>query len=139
MSKYSFGNYAIVSGITFSFQKEPEWEWTVLPVTSGKELEMSKFNMPKVSIDPDGTRRQIPPTWMELCYREIAMTFGGTTIPKDTEKPVKEGGQPILKDNASLNEIEAVLEEMPQDMVMEIWRKVGEAYPKWGPADPNLI
>ena len=136
MSKYDFGNYAIVAGVTHQFEKHPEWEWTILPVISGMELEMSKFSThSRIVQDPDGTRRQLPPTWMELCYREIAMTFGGTTIPKDSETPE----EPILNAGASITEIEEVLKEMPQDMVMEIWKAVGQAYPKWGPADPNLV
>ena len=133
MSDYDFGDYAIVDAATHNFEKRPEWEWKIKPVTSGMELEMSKFNAHnRIVLDPDGTRRQLPPTWMELCHREIAMTFGGTNI-------AKKNGDLILAKDASIEEIERVLKVMPQELVLEIWRAVGVAYPKWGPADPNLV
>ena len=27
--------------------------------------------------------------------------------------------------------------QMPPEMVNELWVKVGQLYPKWGPSDPN--
>jgi hypothetical protein len=135
-----FGNYSILDATAHHFELEPSWEWKIKPVHSGMELEMSKFTTHnRLVMGPDGIRRELPPTWMEICYREIAMTFGGTNIPKNREKPLSEGGESILVEGAPIDEIEAVLRKMPQPMVMEIWTAVGETYPKWGPADPKSL
>lgn len=136
----NFGNYGILDGVTRQFRKEPAWEWRFKPVTSGMELEMSKFNMHnRVVQDLDGSRRERPPTYMEIAYREIALTFAGTNIPKDRTRPIEEGGEPILADGATVDEVERMLKRMPQEMVMELWVCVGELYPNWGPADPNAV
>ena len=86
----------------------------------------------RYEVGADGVRREYPPTTMEVCHRELSLTFGGTNIPSDVEKPVAEGGEPILKSGASLQEIENVLREMPPEMVMEMWEALGEAVPGWG-------
>jgi hypothetical protein len=128
-----FGNYAIVDPITHYFDQEPDLFWKIKPVSSGLELERSKFMLHNRVIEgPDGIRREMPPSWMEVAYREIALTFGGTNIPN-------EEGEPVLSDNATVAQVETLLREMPQAMVMEIWKKIGASYPKWGPIDPNAI
>jgi hypothetical protein len=136
----NFGSYGILSGTVHNFEKQPEWEWRFKPVTSGMELEMSKFNLHyRIVTGPDGVRRELPPTWMEIAHREIAITFAGTTISKDPENPVSQGGEPALGDGASVDEVERFIRDMPQGMVMELWKKVGQLYPAWGPADPNSV
>ena len=134
-----FGQYSIIDGITFNFEKEPNWSWSLKPVTSGTELEMSKFTTHNRMITgPDGQRRELPPTWLEIAHREIAMTFDGTSIPEDTGKSVEDGGKPLLAKDSPIEEVEKVLRAMPQDMVLEIWKQVGKVYPHWGPALPNV-
>lgn len=140
MSDYNFGNYAIIDKVDHPFEKEPEWVWKIKPPTSGDELAMSKFLVQnRVEVDVTGTRREFPPTYTEIAYREIALCFGGTNIPKGGKggKPVDEGGDPILQEDAKVEQIEAVLRKMPHPMVMEIWGAIADAVPGWGPQRPK--
>ena len=134
----NFGKYAIVSAATHHFENEPDWWWKINPVDSGMELEMSKFLAHKRSVFQGRERVEMPPTWLEIAFREIALTFGGANIPA-TDTPVEEGGEPLFKDDMSVEGIEAILTSMPRAMLMEIWKAVGEAYPMWGPSDPNAV
>jgi hypothetical protein len=135
-----FGKYAILGEAEHHFQEEPELSWKVKPVTSGMELELSKFMLHnRIYRTNDGRQVELPPTWLENAYREIALSFGGTNIPKFEDQPVSSGGEAILPKDAPIEEVEKVLQMMPQPMVMEIWKAVGKAYPKWGPVDPNAV
>jgi hypothetical protein len=127
-----FGSYAIIDVVDHHFTKEPDWIWKIKPPTSGAELELAKFiHQNRVITGVDGIRREVPPVNLEIAHREVALTFGGTNIPD-------EEGKPILKDDANVFEVEAVLRAMPHEMVMEIWKAVGDASVTWGPAkDPN--
>jgi len=127
----NFGQYAILDGVKHEFEKEPSWWWKIKPVTSKMELSMSKY---MACVDEPGRRARAP---MEIAFHEIALTFDGTNIPADPEKPVKDGGDPIVKPDASAEQVEIVLGLMPADMLMEIWAAVGKSYPYWGPANPN--
>jgi hypothetical protein len=136
----NFGNYGIIDKVSLYFALEPEWSWDILPITSGMELDRSKFMLHnRMVMDLTGTRRELPPTWLEIAHREIALTFGGTTIPLDKSKPVKDGGEPALKTGATVLEVEAFLKTMPQPMIIEIWKKIAELYKDWGPTDPNSL
>lgn len=133
-----FGKYAIADDITHYFDKEPEWYWKVQAVTTGMELAMSKFlNHRRLISTPEG-RAELPPTSMEIAFREVALTFGGTNIPADVNISIEDGGAPFIDENATVEQIEAKLAQIPRDMFSEIWDAVGEAYPYWGPADPNV-
>jgi hypothetical protein len=133
-----FGKYAIFDEVKHDFKEEPEWYWKIKPPTSGDELAMSKFMVNhRIETGPDGVRREYPPTHTEICHREIALTFAGTNIPLD-EKPVEEGGDPILKPSDAIETIEAMLRKMPHPMVMEIWDAIAEAVPGWGPMRPKV-
>ena len=121
----NFGQYAILDGVTHTFEKEPSWWWKIQPVTAEMELNMSKFMN-------EGKRAPI-----EIAFRECALTFGGTNIPADPEKPVENSGAPILTPGMLAEEIEGVLGLMPPEMLMEIWSAVGKSYPYWGPANPK--
>jgi hypothetical protein len=126
-----FGKYAIVDNLVHTFEKETDWTWTIKPPTSGDELEMSRFMYQnRATTDIIGVRREAPPTALEIAHREIALTFGETNIPGDDETP-------ILKPGASVIEIEKVLKSMPNDLVMEIWKAVGDATIVWGPVKPK--
>jgi hypothetical protein len=133
-----FGKYAIAQEITHYFAEEPEKFWKICPVDSGMELEMSKFlNHKRLISSPEGVV-ELPPTAMEIAFREVALTFGGTNIPKEYDKPVDEGGEPYIEVGAPVEMIEALVAKMPHDMFYEIWTAVGQAYPHWGPAqDPK--
>lgn len=140
MSDFDFGQYAIVDVVEHRFEKEPDWVWKIKPPTSGDELAMSKFLVQnRVEVDAAGIRREFPPTYTEIAYREIALCFGGTDIPKGGKKgkPVAEGGEPVLADNARVEQIEAVLRKMPHPMVMEIWGAIADHVPGWGPQRPK--
>jgi hypothetical protein len=140
MSDFNFGSYAIIDNVEHHFEKEPDWVWKIKPPTSGDELAMSKFLVQnRVEVDATGIRREFPPTYTEIAYREIALCFGGTTIPKGGKngKAVAEGGDPILSEHAKIEQIESVLRKMPHPMVMEIWGAIADAVPGWGPQRPK--
>jgi len=127
----SFGKYATLENVTHTFEQEPDWTWVIKPVTMQAELDMSKFtSRDRFVVFPDGARAARPITVQEISLREIALTFHSTNIPGDD-------GKPILAEGASVEEIEAVLCTMPPEMVLEIWKAVGEACPPWGPALPK--
>lgn len=135
----NFGKYAVIDAVTHNFKEEPEWFWKITPPTSGDELAMSRFFVQgHVVQGVDGVRRDYPPTNLEVCHREIALTFGGTNIPKGDQK-VEEGGDPILAADASVEAIEVMLRKMPQAMVLEIWEAIADAIPGWGPASPKAV
>jgi len=125
----NFGKYSVNESLEHHFELEPEWFWRVRPVTSADELAMAKFYVDNTSyIMVDGVRVEQPPLWIEVMYREIALAFDGTNIPKQEGKKT-----PVLNDKSSLKDIEAVLLSMPEKMVEEIWVALGEVIPFWGP------
>lgn len=127
----NFGKYAILTGVNHTFSKEPEWSWTIKPVTTKEELAMTQFlNTERVMVLPDGAKIGRPATNLDVALEEIALTFGGTNIPDD------KGGL-LLKSDASMEEVKSVLLTMPHEMVMELWDAIGEAIPNWGPAKPK--
>jgi hypothetical protein len=134
----TFGNYAVCDPVIHYFAKNEEWHWKIKPPTSGDELAMSRFLVQnRIELGPDGVRHEFPPTNMEIMYREIALTFAGTNIPADMEKPVEDGGAAFIPDNAKVETIEACLRLMPHPMVVEIWDAVGDAVVGWGPVRPK--
>ncbi|OHD20492.1 MAG: hypothetical protein A2Y38_06810 [Spirochaetes bacterium GWB1_59_5] len=131
--KVNFGAYAILEPVKYQFAKMPEWYWVIEPPTSRDELQMAKFyNAPQITIGPAGTSRPGLPTWIETAHREIALTFGGTNIPL-ADVAVEDGGEPLVKVGMSVDEIEAILGAMPQEIVSEIWAAIGAIVPTWGP------
>ncbi len=127
----NFGKYAILTSVVHSFEKEPQWSWTIKPVTTKEELVLSQFlNTERVAVLPDGARVGRPATNNDVMIEEVALTFGGTNIPD-------ENGNSVLKSDASLDEVKALLLKMPQEMVLEIWKAIGEAIPGWGPVQPK--
>lgn len=135
----NFGKYGFVGATKHYFDQEPNWFWTIKPVTAGMELENSKFLAHRRLVaGPDG-RTELPPTAMEVAFNEIALCFGSTNIPKDENKPVEDGGEPIIPEGASVDEIKQILSTFPRPLLMEIWRMIGNVYPYWGPNDPNAV
>lgn len=135
----NFGKYAIADGVTHNFEQEPSWWWKIKPITGKMELEMSKFLAHNRIYVIRGERHEQPPTTLEIAFREIALSFGGTNIPKDVEKPVESGGEPFVSPDQSVELIEEAIGNMPREMVMEVWKAIGSAHPYWGPADPNVV
>jgi hypothetical protein len=126
----NFGKYAVLNTSRHHFELEPDWWWDIKPISSEEELDMTKFmSTNRYYTTRDGVRHEHPATWVEIAYREIALAFGGTNIPKDPKDP----DVPVLAENAKVSDVENVLRKMPQEMVNEIWRAVGEANPTWGP------
>ena len=124
----NFGNYAIIDNVKHYLEKEPNWYWEVRPPTVKDEISLARF------IRNDD--QPVGKFTIQIAAREVALTFASTNIPLDDEKPVEDGGKPILKSGATVEEIETVLETMPADMLFELWRAVGDAVPLWGPAKP---
>jgi hypothetical protein len=125
----NFGKYQVVGMLEYHFELEPEWYWNIRPVTSGDDLVMAQWYVNNSNIIMvDGKPREQPPLWMEVMYKEIALLFGGTNIPKEEKKK-----EPILKEGAKEEDVIAVLKQMPETMVEEIWRALGETNPFWGP------
>ena len=134
MSEINWGKYALIDEVEYRFEQEPNWWWKIKPVTSGMELAYSKFlNHHRVKRNPDGTIEEFPPVWGEIAHRQIALCFAGTNIPMGEAQEGEDGFKPIIKENASLSQIEAKLTVMPSEMIEEIWKAVGEAIPQWGP------
>lgn len=126
----NFGKYLSLIPFEFHFEKEPEWFWKIRSVTAEDELIKDQWWMGNTELF-NGVA--MPPAGFKVMIFEIARTFAGTNIPK-ADKPVEDGGKPILSDNASVSDVESILKAMPPDMVLEIWRGVGEINPFWGPA-----
>jgi hypothetical protein len=128
-----FGNYALITPVTHQFEKEPDLFWIINPPTSGDELAVSQFlSFDRMIMTPDGTRISRAAVNLEIAYREIALTFGGTNIED-------EDGKPVLTKESTVEEIEKVLRLMPHAMVMEIWQTIGDTIPLWGPSKPKVL
>ncbi|HMN11157.1 MAG TPA: hypothetical protein PKD55_02385 [Bellilinea sp.] len=112
----NFGLYAVIDNATHHFEKMPEWTWTFKPTSSADELALEKFI------------RAQDRAWLEIAWRELALAFGGTTIPTSETDPT-----PILHPDARMEEVEAKLKLMPLPMVVELWKALGKANPLWGP------
>lgn len=129
--EFDFGDYAIVDDHEYHFKLMPEVIWRIKPVTSGAELKRSRFmTHNRIAETYDGTRYEMPPTAVEIRNREVALLFGGTNLKN-------KDGKDAISANASIEDVEKLLSNMPPIMVSEIWVRIGELYPKWGPSDPN--
>ena len=121
-----WGKYAITEPVEYTLKNKPEWVSNIKPHTSGDELEMAKFlNRVKFFVGAEGMSRDEAPTWIEIAHRELALTFVSTTIVDVNDKPV-------LKDNASLSDVEKFLKLVPHKIVLELWEALADAVPGWG-------
>ena len=126
----NFGSYAILDNVKYVFKKEINWYWMIKPPTAADELAVIKLlTTDRTRIEFDGTRVSTLPNSLEIAVREIAVTFAGTNIPTSETDPT-----PILSEKSTWDKVEAVVQQMPREMVMELWQAVGEAVPGWGPA-----
>ena len=128
-----FGSYAILDNVKHEFVKEPTWYWMIKPPDSQAELAVSRLlSTDRSRMEADGTRVSMLTTTLEVAMREVAVTFGGTNIPTSETDP-----KPVLNADASVEQVEALLKEMPREMLLELWNAVGDACPGWGPAKPR--
>jgi hypothetical protein len=126
-----FGQYAILQPVEHRFEREPDWYWKIKPVTTGDEVALSQFlSAERTAILPDGSRTVKRIANIEIALREIALAFAGTNI-------TDESGKLILEQGATIEQIEAALRTMPNEMVNELWTAVGDAIPTWGPVKPK--
>ena len=134
-----FGKYALISAYTYTLEEEPDWQWVFKPPTANDELQLQAFMVQHRTITENGRTENIPATVMEICLEELALTFGGTTIPKFKEVDGEwvATDSPILEENASKSQVKKVLGEMPTAMVLELWKALGEHVPNWGPVSGN--
>lgn len=133
-----FGKYAVVEPVTYNLKNEPEWYWKFKPPTARDELNFQRFLFQGRTRTVNGVTEPLPAVRMEGVFRQLALTFGGTNIPKfkkDGDQWV-ETGEPILQVGAEVEEIENVLGEMPTELVFELYEALGEHVPNWGP-EPN--
>jgi len=129
MTEINFGSYAVIDEVAHPLEKEPSWTWTVKPITTKEELAISRFlQSGPITASSDGLTRTDVRTNIEIAMEEIALTFGGTTIPGPDKKT------PVLAADASLDDIRALLKTMPIPLLDEIWAFVGVSNLKWGPA-----
>jgi hypothetical protein len=134
-----FGNYAILDDITYHFEKEPDWYWKFKAPTAKDELKLQRFLFRQRTRVKDGVQETMQATSMEVVFRQLSLTFGGTNIPKYVKKEGEwvETDQYILYPDNSIEKIEEVLGEMPTNLVQELWNALGEHVPNWGPAQDN--
>lgn len=134
-----FSQYAVIDNVTHTLEKTPEFWWKFRPATSGDELAMARFydTNGRTVVLATGEKRGLGPHWIEIMWRELALLFAETNIPKAEGKPVEDGGEAILPPLASVTQVEAVLQNLPQALVEELWVGLGKAVPGWGPRMPQ--
>lgn len=80
-------------------------------------------------------KRPVNTTW-EIAADELALTFGGTNLPhgsSPTFDPNGEGFVPALKVGDDAETIKNFLNTIPTEVVRQIWEKIKEVAPNWGP------
>lgn len=136
--KSPFGSYAVIENIRFNFADEPELWWEIRPPTTGDELALTRFLTSGRAIygADGGIETEGGPSWLDILIFEIALLFGGTNIPVEQDKPLKDGGKPFLTTDESRDVVQARLSSMPLEMITEIADKLAEHVPGWGPKNP---
>ena len=80
-------------------------------------------------------KRPVNTTW-EIAADELALTFGGTTLPhasSPTFDPDDPSFVPALKVSDDAETIKNYLNSIPTQVVREMWSKVKDVAPNWGP------
>lgn len=117
----NFGKYALIDNPEYRFEKEPDLYWRFRPATSADEMHMVRFyetNRRKVETTEGETF--LGPHWMTVMWEELSLLFAGTNVDE-------------IAENASKEEVYALLQRMPPAMVEELWIGLGEAVVGWGP------
>jgi hypothetical protein len=115
----NFGKYAVLDSPVYKFEKEPDWEWKVRPITTEDMLAYQRFH---------GKFQEVEklPEWIEIAIEEIALCSESTNIP---DSKLEKGG--------STEQFRKLLMQMPPEMVGELWKFVGEVTPFLGPPRPQ--
>jgi len=111
----NFSKFAVLNSVRHEFEGAKEYWWEFKPANSADELAIYHF----LVLHPDAS-------WIEVAWRELSLTFGGTNIPNEDE-------QPVLQPDAGMDEVTVVLRQLPLSMVVELWKALKEANPTWGP------
>lgn len=67
---------------------------------------------------------------------EIAHTFAGTNFPdrnSPTDNPDEDAFVPLLRDDATPEQVIKALDDLPAAIVAQIWDRIPEVAPNWGP------
>ena len=123
-----FEEYAILDPVSHDFEKKPEWNWKIKPVTTQDEIALSRYLMGGTFVVVDGQKIPVPHTSIEIAVFEISTLFGGSNIPKGKKDPT-----PVLADDASREEVAAFVGAWPPTVTQEVWAALGKAVPGWGP------
>lgn len=81
-------------------------------------------------------------TTPEVAVKELARTFAGSNFPdpnSPTTDPYNPDFIPALSDDATPEDVERYLREsgMPSALMFELWKKMKEVAPHWGPEFPR--
>ncbi len=127
-----FGQYAIVGNVEHRFKKDPQKTWTFRPSTSKDELHMTVFATTQNQSVVEGVTLTRYPNRVEIMWREIALLTVSSNIPT---QEIVQGVPPVyLPEKPKVSDVEALLAQMPNEMVTELWAALGESNPGWGPA-----
>jgi hypothetical protein len=127
-----FGQYAILGNIEHKFAKDPKKTWMFRPSTSKDELGMTVFSTTQNQSVMGGVTLTRYPNRVEIMWREIAYLTVASNIPT---QEISAGVAPVyLPENPKVSDVEGLLAQMPHEMVLELWGKLGECNPGWGPA-----
>ena len=142
-----FSNYAGNSPVEYHFKRDPGLKWYIKYATAHDEHAMMIFaTSAGIFIGTNGQPVTRYPNIVEIAWREIAILFAGTNIPAQeidqdlldacaTQEEVDKlvTALPRLSNNATIDQVEALIGSMPQVMVVELWKALGEINPGWGP------
>jgi hypothetical protein len=123
-----FEKYAIVSPVTHTFEKDPDYWWKIRPALLADEIELARFLQEgRVVIDEKGEKITFPWSIVESAVFQLSTLFAGTNL-------VDEKGKELLPENAKREKVADVLKTFPTAVVLELWSALGEAVPGWGNA-----
>jgi len=105
---------------TYLFKKKPDVYWRIAKPTAGIEVERAKSGIYQNEIPPNLV------TTLEIRNWEVAALFAGTNM-------MTMRGNPVLPEKPTREEVEALVDELPPEMVDEIWIEIGRLHRRWGP------
>ena len=114
-----FGKYAVIDPVVYNFKDEPEMWLKFRPVTVADVLEYQRWLQKRYDAKDD-------PQWIEVAVQEVSTCAVATNIPGAG-----------LEGGGSKAQFEELLMTMPPAMLSELWVKVAEVNPLWGPPRPQ--
>jgi hypothetical protein len=106
-----------------------EYTWTIRAPSFGQELALAK----RIQLRESRTS-------LDVAVDELWLTFGGCTIPAKSSPSQNPGAHdfiPALEIGAPRDQVEAVLSQLPWELVRPLWNRVKEVAPNWGPDFPG--